>query len=99
MDSPEPASTAPTASTAAAGDVVDADVVDAALFRDVVDVHTARTGLDRALLAALTSPGLGEPELARVVALSNGPQMRRGKAAWKRLQDAAGLSAVAPEAS
>lgn len=68
-----------------------ADVVDGALFRDVVQVHAARVGLDRALLAALRSPGLGELEVARVVALAQGPQMRRGRAAWHRLQQATGL--------
>ena len=69
-----------------------------ALFRDVVDVHAARRDLDRALLEALTAPGLGESELARVVALAQGSAMHRGRAAFQRLQQATG-EAYAPRAS
>ncbi len=44
-----------------------------------------------------TAPGLGESELARVVALAQGSTMHRGQAAWQRLQQATG-EACAPRA-
>lgn len=76
-----------------------ADAAAEALFRAAVDVHAVRRDLDRVLLDALAAPGLGEPELARVVALAQGSAMDRGRAAWQRLQQAADERAVPPETS